>query len=385
MTLDLKAMAGLIAAALLNVSLLGRAQVLADVHDEWPAPVAGRIAAAVTQVAFEPLPFDEAVDFFKNKVTLTPEQFALLVDAAKAKAFTIAAGVNDYILETIRDYVQLAQTEGLSLREFQTLAADVLEKAGVAARSPWYWETVYRTNLQTSYQAGRYKQMMNPAVKWARPYWRYISARIPTSRKSHTEKYSLIYPADHPFWDAWFPPNGFNCLPGGSVINTARGNIAIEQVKHGDLVLTHRGRWRAVMELHRNPFTGALVRITLLDGRILRLTPNHKVFTQRGWVEAARLNASDQIGDLTSRLFDGVNILHIEREPFTGTVYNLGVQDDHSYCVEGLAVHNCLCSVMTVSDSLLSRRGWKVSDEMRFVYPDPDPGFAANPGRTEAI
>ena len=85
------------------------------------------------------------------------------------------------------------------------------EIVGISARAPHYWETVYRTNLATSYQVGRWKQITEPAVRAARPYLRYVSARLPTSRQSHVDKHGLVYPTDHPFWRQWYPPNGFNC------------------------------------------------------------------------------------------------------------------------------------------------------------------------------
>ena len=111
----------------------------------------------------------------------------------------------------MRDLIDEALTEGVSLRDFQTRANGVLDAAGVSARTPWYWETVYRTNLATAYQAGRWQQMTDPDVVAARPYLQYFSARLPTSRPSHAEKHGVILPVDDPFWSTWYPPNGFNC------------------------------------------------------------------------------------------------------------------------------------------------------------------------------
>src|SRR5262249_52020752 len=150
--------------------------------------------------------------FFRDKIPLTPEKFSALEEAARHKAFTVIAGVEQTILESIRRLVEAALSEGLTVHEFQTQAAEALDRAGVSVRNAWYWETGYRTTLQTSYQGGRWKQMPAPSVRSRRPYLRYVSARIPTSRPSHVEKHGLIYPIDHPFWDTWYPPCGFSCL-----------------------------------------------------------------------------------------------------------------------------------------------------------------------------
>jgi SPP1 gp7 family putative phage head morphogenesis protein len=164
------------------------------------------------EVDFEPLPFQEAIDYFRSKTNLTPAEFARLSAAARAKAFTIADGSSVYARGAINELLDQALSDGLTLKDFQSQAADVLDSAGLSARTPWYWETVYRTNLQTSYQVGRWKQMTDPDVVKERPYLRYVSALLPTSRPSHVEKHGAVYPVGDSFWDIWYPPNGFNCV-----------------------------------------------------------------------------------------------------------------------------------------------------------------------------
>lgn len=41
----------------------------------------------------------------------------------------------------------------------------------------------------------------------------------------------------------------------------------------------------------------------------------------------------------------------------------------------------CLCSVTSVSEDLLRRRGWKVSDNRNFEFPTPDRRFDFNIGK----
>lgn len=210
--IDMRQWIPLLALAIFSSHLLGRAQVWADAEADRSRPVpAPPLARMVLTGSFAPLPFEEAIAFFRSKVTLTPSEFALLTDAARVKAFSIAAGVTEHITGSVREMLDMALREGVTLREFQDRAAQVLDHAGVSARAPWYWETVYRTNLQTSYEVGRWKQQTHKDVVWARPYLRYMSARLPTSRKSHIEKHGWVLSTDDPFWDEFYPPNGFNC------------------------------------------------------------------------------------------------------------------------------------------------------------------------------
>lgn len=199
--------AALLARAIFNVNLLGRAQVYADAHPRLAA------AALSSETSWAPaaLPFQEAIDFFRDKTSVSPERFRLLSLAARQKAFAIADGANRQVRDSIRGLLDRSLADGLTLSDFKEQAADVLDNSGLSARQPWYWETVYRTNMATSYQAGRWQQMTDPDVIKVRPYLRYVSALLPTTRPSHAEKHGVVLPADDQFWDAWYPPNGFNC------------------------------------------------------------------------------------------------------------------------------------------------------------------------------
>lgn len=243
MPLNFAALAPVLALAIFNISLVGRAQVYTTAQSDslavitagklesWEASRPDRSGVQASQLPsfqaivlsedFEPLPFEEAIRFFSDKTSLTPAEFAVLERAAQAKAFTIADGARTVVREQIQGMLQRALTDGVTLSEFQRDAATVLQKLGMSARTPWYWQTVYRTNLQTSYQVGRWQQMTHPDLRDLRPYLRYVSARLPSTRPSHLEKHGLIYPIDHRFWKVWYPPNGFNCWCSATSVSDA--------------------------------------------------------------------------------------------------------------------------------------------------------------------
>jgi len=81
----------------------------------------------------------------------------------------------------------------------------------------------------------------------------------------------------------------FCCAPGTRVL-TSHGWRVIERVQRGDLVMTHRGRWRPVTATMRRPYKGPLVKIA-----VLQVTPEHPILTERGWVQAGALDGRDQI------------------------------------------------------------------------------------------
>ena len=69
-----------------------------------------------------------------------------------------------------------------------------------------------------------------------------------------------------------------------------------------------------------------------------------------------------------------VKIKRISRVKRRGCVYNLSVREDESYVAEGMAVHNCRCRVVSLSEQ--QAQGLTISVGAAIDYL-PDPGFAS--------
>lgn len=106
--------------------------------------------------------------------------------------------------------------------------------------------------------------------------------------------------------ELWWPAAGLqhpNCFIDGRMpVYTAHGWRSISAIQVGDLVLTHRGRFRAVNWVlgDTGRYRGPIVSLRVSnDGKnstpVSRMTPEHPVLTDRGWVNAGRLVAGDRI------------------------------------------------------------------------------------------
>lgn len=88
------------------------------------------------------------------------------------------------------------------------------------------------------------------------------------------------------------------CLRAGSLIETSKGKIPVENVRIGDRVLTHRGRFRPVTQTYvSSSGRSGLVRLRYPaennHSRELVMTPNHPVLTPAGWLPAGDLRTGD--------------------------------------------------------------------------------------------
>jgi predicted phage terminase large subunit-like protein len=93
------------------------------------------------------------------------------------------------------------------------------------------------------------------------------------------------------------PRHSKPCDVDGLVLERTRGRIALRDVRVGDHLLTHRGRFRRVAAVHEQGILPVLA-ITTHTGRTLRVAADHPLLTPRGWVEAAHLTLADTLAEV---------------------------------------------------------------------------------------
>jgi len=158
-------------------------------------------------VEAKPLPPKEAMSFWADKVPVTKSEWNALTDEQKARAFVVAGLAKGDLLDAVQTSLGEVLQGGQTFEQWKkTTAAQGLAGLGF---SPTRLETIFRTNLQSAYQAGRYAQMRRVAQD--RPYWRYTAVNDSRTRPTHRGMHGLVYPTDHPFWDTYYPPNGYRC------------------------------------------------------------------------------------------------------------------------------------------------------------------------------
>lgn len=164
------------------------------------------------RIKLEPLAMKDAVAFWKDKVKLSPGEFSKLSDAAKVRGFGVSGIAKGAELETVFNSLSRALKDGISFGEFKKECAVIFEKRGWTGKRAWRVDNIFRTNIQTAYNVGRYKEAM--AVAHKRPYWMYDAIMDSLTRPAHRAVDGKVFRYDHPFWDTWYPPNGFRCRCG---------------------------------------------------------------------------------------------------------------------------------------------------------------------------
>jgi hypothetical protein len=165
--------------------------------------------------------FQQQVDFFKAKLNLPTERWDDINAAAHDRAFIVAGAQKADLLNDLRLAVDKS-ISGDSIGQFRKDFAAAVAKSGwtgwtgegTTAGQAWRTRVIYQTNMATSYAAGRWQQLHDPALLSVRPFWRYIhndSVMSPRPQHAAWGASGLTLPHDHAFWRTHFPPNGWGC------------------------------------------------------------------------------------------------------------------------------------------------------------------------------
>jgi len=180
------------------------------------------------------LPFEEAIQYFKGKVKLPTERWDDLWQGMHSRAFVVAGGMRDDMLADMHQAVNKGIAEGTTLTEFRKDFDKIVERYGWQYKGGRNWRTavIFNTNLSTAYHAGHYKQMTDPAVLKARPYWRYIRSNSANPREQHRGWHNTVLPADDPWWDTHYTPNGWGCKCGVVSLSERQVERLVERAKN---------------------------------------------------------------------------------------------------------------------------------------------------------
>ena len=149
--------------------------------------------------------YEEVMEYAGGRIALTPAQFRKLSDDMKMHAFTVGRlSQLDMIEKVQRLYLKELGSSDLSVDDF---LSSVFEIDGERAGFAGYYTTVFRTNMQKDYNAGKAQQMMEDPPM----YLEFIG--IDDDRQSEIchVRNGVIRPYTDPWWDDNWPPLHYNC------------------------------------------------------------------------------------------------------------------------------------------------------------------------------
>jgi hypothetical protein len=162
-----------------------------------------------------PVKFDEAIAFYKQKLPLPTEVWDQIINESQDWAFTLAGVEKASVLQSVFDLI-LKVIEGKSntLTTYENFAKNfnqAMVTGGYSEQAPWRTKLVFKQNIKTAYNAGRYRTQTEPEAIKRRPYLQYIHGHPIVPRPHHKALDKMIFRADDPILDYIYPNNGFGC------------------------------------------------------------------------------------------------------------------------------------------------------------------------------
>lgn len=159
------------------------------------------------------LPFDEAVDYWRQKVRIPTARWNDLQHGAHVRGFSVAGALVDDLLADFQAALTPAFEDGATLAAFRKDFDKIVEAHGWEYNGGRNWRSrvIYQTNLSTAYSAGRYAQMTDPDVLKHRPFWRYNHSDAQHPRLLHLSWDGKLLEATDLWWATHYPPNDWGC------------------------------------------------------------------------------------------------------------------------------------------------------------------------------
>ena len=179
-------------------------------------------------ITLKPLPPVDAIAAFDLRKANLSESFSWqdFWQEEHATAFTVAKSAGFDILKDISGAFEKAFKEGHTPAEFARSLRPVLEAKGWWGKkfvedpltgetrpaqlgSARRLQTIFDANMRVSYAAGHWAGFERN--RRGRPFLRYVCILDERTRPAHRARHNLVLPIDHPYWDMWAPPCGWNC------------------------------------------------------------------------------------------------------------------------------------------------------------------------------
>lgn len=167
---------------------------------------------------------EEAIRYFQSKGYTLGFNWHDVEARAHATAFTVAGILKQDILEDVRHSLTDSLRNGTTFEQFKKQLIPVLEQKGWMGKglvadadgvlegkqlTPRRLKTIFQTNMQSAYNAGRYEEQLANAE--FRPYLERVAVMDRLTRPKHAALNGFTARYDDPVWQFIYPPDGWRC------------------------------------------------------------------------------------------------------------------------------------------------------------------------------
>lgn len=152
-----------------------------------------------------------AIEHFRSLVPMTADEYEFLDSEAQKQAFVVSGVVQLDLVSEIYNAIDDAIANGATLEDFKKAVSASVKDAWSAGSEldAHRLETIFRTNVQSAYMAGRYAEHTDPEALEDRPYWQYDATDESCDVCEPCD--GVVLPAEDPWWNSHHPILHPNC------------------------------------------------------------------------------------------------------------------------------------------------------------------------------
>ena len=224
------------------------------------------------------LPPEGALRYFDSLNLPLPANAGEAIAQTAAKARSIAGIYQQEIVADLLNSLRQSAAEGTPFATWRKNAMVMLRERGLAldkagdmvqqstgevvgtGLTRHRLQTIFQTQMTNARMASLWQKLQEN--KDARPYLQYSAINDARTRPAHRALDNVVYPIDDPFWDYFYPPNGFRCRCHVMA-------LAPRDVARAGLTVSHSSpeQFSEMVITNRKGQSHTRTRITLADGR----------------------------------------------------------------------------------------------------------------------
>ena len=224
------------------------------------------------------LPPEGALRYFDSLNLPLPANAGEAIAQTAAKARSIAGIYQQEIVGDLLNSLRQSAAEGTPFATWRKNALAMLRERGLAldkagdmvqqstgevvgtGLTRHRLQTIFQTQMTNARMASLWQKLQEN--KDARPYLQYSAINDARTRPAHRALDNVVYPIDDPFWDYFYPPNGFRC-------RCYVMALAPRDVARAGLTVSHSSpeQFSEMVITNRKGQSHTRTRITLADGR----------------------------------------------------------------------------------------------------------------------
>ena len=224
------------------------------------------------------LPPEGALRYFDSLNLPLPANAGEAIAQTAAKGRSIAGIYQQEIVGDLLNSLRQSAAEGTPFATWRKNALAMLRERGLAldkagdmvqqstgevvgtGLTRHRLQTIFQTQMTNARMASLWQKLQEN--KDARPYLQYSAINDARTRPAHRALDNVVYPIDDPFWDYFYPPNGFRC-------RCYVMALAPRDVARAGLTVSHSSpeQFSEMVITNRKGQSHTRTRITLADGR----------------------------------------------------------------------------------------------------------------------